>query len=66
MDETQIAKLALLREAYHKIRNEKLATGITIHTLSGDFDINNGQIVTAVLDFLIHEVNAQIRNEVNE
>ena len=65
MDETQIAKLALLREAYHKIRNEKLATGITIHTLSGDFHINNGQIVTAVLDFLIHEVNAQIRNEVN-
>lgn len=66
MDETQIAKLGMLREAYQKVRNEKLATGITIHTLTGNFDISNKQIVTAVLDFLIKEVTEQIKMQVNE
>ena len=66
MEESQRTKLNSLRDAYQRIRNEKLATGITVNTLSGNFDITNPQIVTAVLDFLIHEVSEQIKAQVNE
>lgn len=66
MEESQRTKLNSLRDAYQRIRNEKLATGITVNTLSGNFDITNPQIVTAVLDFLIYEVSEQIKAQVNE
>lgn len=66
MEEIQMIKLEQLRESYQKIRNEKLATGITIRTMTGDFDIKNPQIVNAVLDFLIKEVTEQIKAKTND
>lgn len=59
-----VKNLEGLREAYQHIRGEGLATGITINTMVGDYPIRNPQVVTAVLDFLIREVNDQIKKEV--
>jgi len=64
--EEERRKLNELLSAYRSIREGKLATGITIHTMSGDFAINKTQIVNDVLDFLIREANEHIRAILNE
>ena len=61
-----VKNLESLRNAYQRIRNEGLATGITINTMVGDYPIKNPQVVTAVLDFLIREVNDQIKKEIEQ
>ncbi len=66
MTEQELQKLKALREQYQKLRNEKLATGIVIKTMMGDFEVSNQQVVTAVLDFLTREVNEQIRQHIND
>ncbi len=65
MNEETIKTLTALRDAYQKIRTEKLAKGIVINTLIGDYEITNQQIVATVLDLLIHEANEGIRKEVD-
>ncbi len=62
----EIRKLKKVQEQYLQLRNEKLATGITIKTMIGNFEVNNQQMVTAVLDFLIREVSDQIKQKVDE
>lgn len=62
----EIRKLRKVQEQYLQLRNEKLATGITIKTMIGSFEVNNQQMVTAVLDFLIREVSDQIKQKVDE
>lgn len=62
----ELEKLKRLQEKYQQLRNEKLATDIVIHTLMGDFEVSNPHIVTAVLDFLIHEISEIIKQEIKE
>ena len=66
MNEQIVKTLEELRNDFQRIRDEKMATGITIHTLIGDYPIKNQQVVVTVLDLLIKEANDQIRKIINE
>ncbi len=66
MNDETISNLKSLRDSYQRIRNEKMATGVTIHTLIGDYPIKNPQVIVTVLDLLIREANEQIRQLVNQ
>ncbi len=61
----KVKSLESLREAYQKIREKKLASRVVIKTIIGDYQITNEQIVTTILDLLIHEANKRINQEVN-
>ena len=61
MATNDVEQLVSLRDAYQRLRNENLATAVTINTLAGEYVIRNPQVVSAVLDFLIKEANDQIK-----
>ena len=61
MEENKVEVLEQSREIYQSIRNEKLATGIIIQSRKGDYEIKNTLVINNVLDFLVKEINEQIK-----